>query len=72
MNAEQDSFQPMNINFGLMPELSDEDIQDAKAEVSSRPQKRARARKENRQRAYAKRALSAFQSWSPMAARNGA
>lgn len=65
LHANHDSFQPMNINFGLMPELSPEDLALAKSQISDDGhKKRSRARKENRQRAYSLRAQRAFAAWS--------
>jgi len=61
VNAEQDSFQPMNINFGLMAELHANEIEKT---VPSRPNmRRAQMRKENRQRAYTRRAQAEFEPW---------
>jgi len=53
--ADKTSFQPMNVNFGLFPPLSEEDLQSVKA----RGKEKGRARK----RLYAARALRDLQVW---------
>lgn len=64
-NACSDSFQPMNINFGLMPPPNEEDIAPARL-PDGRPAKgkmKFQLKKENRQRAYSQRAERDFSQW---------
>ncbi|MGB0397282.1 MAG: methylenetetrahydrofolate--tRNA-(uracil(54)-C(5))-methyltransferase (FADH(2)-oxidizing) TrmFO [Candidatus Puniceispirillaceae bacterium] len=52
--AMADSFQPMNVNFGLFPELEESDNKTGKKKLKGR----------DRKAAFARRALVAMQSWS--------
>jgi methylenetetrahydrofolate--tRNA-(uracil-5-)-methyltransferase len=63
VNADAKSFQPMNVNFGLMP-----DIEALPAPVGEdgkrlRGKMRMQAKKQARQRAFTGRARSDFESW---------
>jgi methylenetetrahydrofolate--tRNA-(uracil-5-)-methyltransferase len=52
--AMADSFQPMNVNFGLFPELDASDNKTGKRKLKGR----------DRKAAFARRALKAMQDWS--------
>ena len=64
LNAEAGTFQPMNMNFGLMPvpEAEEEAPRDAEGR-KLRGKARMHARKTNRQRAYTSRARTDFAPW---------
>ncbi len=78
-NADAKNFQPMNINFGLMPEIAPEDMpediienmSDAPLSASSRREKyrqKKQQKKQRRQMAYTRRARNAFSNWQPLIA----
>ncbi len=68
-NANMDTFQPMNINFGLMPEIGQTDVQLVDAETGEKLRGKARtfAKKRARQTGFTSRARQDFASWKPTA-----
>ncbi|MCB1652116.1 MAG: methylenetetrahydrofolate--tRNA-(uracil(54)-C(5))-methyltransferase (FADH(2)-oxidizing) TrmFO [Alphaproteobacteria bacterium] len=60
--AEAETFQPMNINFGLFPPLS-KDEATVRYETKSGKSKRAKLRGKDRKRAYTLRAAQDFDEW---------
>ncbi len=60
--AEADTFQPMNINFGLFPPLS-KDEATVKYINKAGKTKRSKLRGKDRKKAYTDRAKTAFDSW---------
>jgi methylenetetrahydrofolate--tRNA-(uracil-5-)-methyltransferase len=64
-HATSETFQPMNINFGLMPPPEAEDIAPARnADGSTAKGKiKYRLKKQNRQNAYSRRAAQDFDTW---------
>ena len=66
VNAEAGTFQPMNMNFGLMPLPDTTGTGEAPRNVDGkklRGKARMHARKLNRQRAYTRRARTDFAPW---------
>ena len=61
--AMADSFQPMNVNFGLMPELAPLPAPVREDGKKLRGKMRMQAKKQARQRAFTSRAREDFQSW---------
>ena len=63
VNADAGSFQPMNVNFGLMPDMP-RGAPPVNAEGKKlRGKARMAARKENRQRGFTSRARADFADW---------
>ncbi len=64
-HADSETFQPMNINFGLMPPPESEDIAPPRhADGSAAKGKiKYRLNKQNRQNAYSRRAAQDFKAW---------
>ena len=63
VNADAKSFQPMNVNFGLMPELAPLPAPVGEDGKKLRGKMRMQAKKQARQRAFTSRAREDFQSW---------
>lgn len=63
LNAEASSFQPMNVNFGLMPILDDLPAPVDENGKKLRGKARMQAKKQARQRAFTGRARGDFKSW---------
>ena len=66
VNAEAGTFQPMNMNFGLMPLPDTTGAEEAPRNADGkklRGKARMHARKLNRQRAYTRRARTDFAPW---------
>ncbi|MGI9438609.1 MAG: methylenetetrahydrofolate--tRNA-(uracil(54)-C(5))-methyltransferase (FADH(2)-oxidizing) TrmFO [Parvibaculales bacterium] len=63
VNADAKSFQPMNVNFGLMPELAPLPAPVREDGKKLRGKMRMQAKKQARQRAFTSRAREDFQSW---------
>ena len=66
VNAEAGTFQPMNMNFGLMPLPDTNGAEEAPRNAEGkklRGKARMQARKLNRQRAYTRRARTDFAPW---------
>ena len=66
VNAEAGTFQPMNMNFGLMPMPDTTGAEEAPRNADGkklRGKARIHARKLNRQRAYTRRARTDFSPW---------
>ncbi|MEC9201747.1 MAG: methylenetetrahydrofolate--tRNA-(uracil(54)-C(5))-methyltransferase (FADH(2)-oxidizing) TrmFO [Pseudomonadota bacterium] len=66
-NANKDTFQPMNINFGLMPEVlqTEETFIHAETGEKLRGKARAFAKKRARQIGFTSRARQDFEIWRP-------
>lgn len=64
-NAESSTFQPMNVNFGLMPEIERPETQPINPETGNKLKGRARrfAKKRARQAGFTRRARRDFASW---------
>ena len=67
-NANMDTFQPMNINFGLMPEIGQTETSFIHAETGEklRGKARALAKKRARQTGFTSRARQDFEIWRPL------
>jgi methylenetetrahydrofolate--tRNA-(uracil-5-)-methyltransferase len=65
LNAEASSFQPMNVNFGLMPVLGDLPAPVGEDGKRLRGKARMQAKKMARQRAFTSRARDDFKTWLP-------
>ena len=63
VNADASSFQPMNVNFGLMPDMPRGAAPVDAAGKKLRGKARMAARKENRQRGFTSRARADFAVW---------
>ena len=66
-NANKDTFQPMNINFGLMPEVLQTEASFIHAETGEKLRGKARAfaKKRARQMNFTNRARQDFEIWRP-------
>jgi len=66
-NANKDTFQPMNINFGLMPEVLQTEATFIHAETGEKLRGKARAfaKKRARQMGFTSRARQDFEIWRP-------
>ena len=66
-NANKDTFQPMNINFGLMPEVLQTEASFIHAETGEKLRGKARAfaKKRARQIGFTSRARQDFEIWHP-------
>ena len=66
-NANKDTFQPMNINFGLMPEVLQTEATFIHAETGEKLHGKARAfaKKRARQMGFTSRARQDFEIWRP-------
>lgn len=64
-HADSETFQPMNINFGLMPPPCDDDIAPTRNAdgTAAKGKARYRLKKQNRQNAYSRRAAQDFEGW---------
>ena len=67
-NANKDTFQPMNINFGLMPEVLQTEATFIHAETGEKLRGKARAfaKKRARQIGFTSRARQDFEIWHPL------
>ena len=65
LNAEASSFQPMNVNFGLMPVLGDLPAPVGEDGKRLRGKARMQAKKMARQHAFTSRARDDFKTWLP-------
>jgi methylenetetrahydrofolate--tRNA-(uracil-5-)-methyltransferase len=63
INADAKSFQPMNVNFGLMPELGDLPAPVGEDGKRLRGKMRMQAKKLARQHAFTARARADFSDW---------
>ena len=66
-NANMDTFQPMNINFGLMPEIDQTEVKFTHSETGEKLRGKARmhAKKRARQTGFTSRARQDFEIWRP-------
>ncbi|OUX18513.1 MAG: methylenetetrahydrofolate--tRNA-(uracil(54)-C(5))-methyltransferase (FADH(2)-oxidizing) TrmFO [Rhizobiales bacterium TMED249] len=66
-NANMDTFQPMNINFGLMPEIGQTEVKFTHSETGEKLRGKARmhAKKRARQTGFTSRARQDFEIWRP-------
>ena len=66
-NANMDTFQPMNINFGLMPEIDQTQVKFTDSETGEKLRGKARmhAKKRARQTSFTSRARQDFEIWRP-------
>ena len=66
-NANMDTFQPMNINFGLMPEIDQTEVKFTHPETGEKLKGKARmhAKKRARQTGFTSRARQDFEIWRP-------
>ena len=63
VNADAKTFQPMNVNFGLMPDVGTLPAPVGDDGKKLRGKLRMQAKKQARQRAFTSRARSDFESW---------
>ena len=63
VNADAKTFQPMNVNFGLMPELGELPAPVGEDGKRLRGKPRMQAKKQARQRAFTTRARADFSTW---------
>ena len=63
VNADAKTFQPMNVNFGLMPDVGNTPAPSETTAKKLRGKMRMQAKKQARQRAFTSRARSDFESW---------
>jgi methylenetetrahydrofolate--tRNA-(uracil-5-)-methyltransferase len=63
VNADAQTFQPMNVNFGLMPEIGELPAPVGEDGKRLRGKSRMQAKKQARQRAFTSRARADFSSW---------